>query len=373
MFPTPLNDLPQRPVAGKIQTVLGAIDPGELGVTLTHEHILIDLLDAHGEGPAEAGAKGFYVQPVSIENVGLIRHYRWRNEDNARLPDIGAVIDEVQLYKQFGGGTLVDATSLGIGRDPVGLARVSAATGVHIVMGGSYYVDDAHPPDMDDRTEDELASQIASDIIIGADGTTVKGGVIGEIGCSWPLTDNERKVLRASARAQRETGAPILIHPGRNPAGPFEALEVLREADADLSNVIMGHIERSIFERSDFSLLAESGCYIEWDLFGQEQSFYFGGKIDMRSDAFRMDTIAWMVSEGYGDRILAAQDVCHKNETFGYGGKGYLYLLAQVVPRMRSRGFDQDSIDRILVDNPGNALAFSGPAPQGSDIQPAVA
>ena len=60
-----------------------------------------------------------------------------------------------------------------------------------------------------------------------------------------------------------------------------------------------------------------------------------------------------------------AQDVCHKTETFDYGGKGYLYLLARVVPRMHSRGFDQVSIGRILVDNPGNTLAFRDPGTSG--------
>ena len=130
-------------LTGRVQTVLGPVAPADLGITLTHEHVLIDLLDAHGAGPAEAGARGFYVRPLSIENIGYVRHHRWRNEDNARLSDVSAAIDEVLLYKQLGGGALVDATSIGIGRDPVGLSRVSAATGVHIVMGGAYYVESA--------------------------------------------------------------------------------------------------------------------------------------------------------------------------------------------------------------------------------------
>ena len=349
-------------LTGRVQTVLGPVAPADLGITLTHEHVLIDLLDAHGAGPAEAGARGFYVRPLSIENIGYVRHHRWRNEDNARLSDVSAAIDEVLLYKQLGGGALVDATSIGIGRDPVGLSRVSAATGVHIVMGGVYYVESAHPPDMDSRTEDDLTREIVSDIAVGADGTRIKTGIIGEVGCSWPVTDNERKVLRASARAQRQTGAPILIHPGRNPSGPFQVLDVLRDAGADMGHVIMGHIERSLFDRRDFIRLADSGCYIEWDLFGQEQSFYgVGRKIDMPGDAVRMDTIAWMVAEGYGDRILVAHDVCHKNETRGYGGKGYVYLLEHVAPRMRERGLDRRSIDRILVHNPAEALAFKAP------------
>ena len=138
------------------------------------------------------------------------------------------------MYKQFGGDTIVDATSLGIGRDPVGLARISRATGVNVIMGGSHYVDQAHPEDMGERAEEEIFEKIVEDVTVGVDGTGIKCGIIGEVGCTWPLTDNERKVLRASARAQQATGAPILIHPGRDEVAPLEIVEVLSEAGADL-------------------------------------------------------------------------------------------------------------------------------------------
>ena len=130
-------------------------------------------------------------------------------------------IDEANIYKQYGGGSLVDATSIGIKRDAMGLARISRATGVNIIMGASYYVDAAHPASMDDMSEDDVVRQIVSDVTVGVDGTTFRSGVIGEVGCSWPLMPNERKALRASARAQQITGAPILIHPGKGRNGAF--------------------------------------------------------------------------------------------------------------------------------------------------------
>ena len=81
-------------------------------------------------------------------------------------------------------------------------------------MGAGWYIDQVHPEDMNSRTETYLSKQMIKELTVGINDTTVKAGIIGEIGCSWPLTDNERKVLRAAATAQSETGAPSLIHPG---------------------------------------------------------------------------------------------------------------------------------------------------------------
>ena len=190
--------MPSSSIAGKVQTVLGPIEPEALGVTLTHEHLLVDLSVIHTE-PDHASAKGFYHEPVSMKTLGPIRHYGQANLDNSQLLDIDTAIDEAALYRQNGGDTLVDATSIGIKRDPRGLARISRATGVNVVMGSSFYVDVAHPAYVSDASEDELARQIVHDVTEGVDGTKIRSGVIGEVGCSWPLTDNEQKVLRASA------------------------------------------------------------------------------------------------------------------------------------------------------------------------------
>ena len=346
---------------GMVQTVNGLVDPGQMGITLTHEHLLFDL-STLGSPPSEASLRDLYYKPVSFETLGWIRHHAVRNRDNALLLDISDAIEETMLYKQFGGGSLVDATSIGIARDPIGLVRISRHTGVNIVMGAAHYVYHAHPDDMDSRSEDEIFERIVLDVTEGADGTDVKSGIIGEVGCSWPLTDNERKVLRAAARAQRVTGAPILIHPGRDETAPFEIIEVLSEAGADLERTIMGHIERTIFKLEDFKRVAESGCYVEWDLFGTEQSYYGPNpSIDMPSDATRMDQIAYVASEGFGDKMVVAHDICSKHRLIKYGGHGYFYIISHIVPRMRARGFTEELVQKILVDNPARILTFTDP------------
>ena len=349
-------------VAGKVQTVLGPIEPEQLGVTLTHEHLLLDISVVHTP-PTTASEKEFYELPVSPETIGRIRHYQAPNRDDAQLQSVSTAIDEVGLYKQHGGDSLVDATSIGLARDPLGLARISRATGVNVVMGASYYVGVAHPADMDGRDEAQLVDQIVRDVTEGVDGTGIRSGIIGEIGCSWPLEDNERKVLRASAKAQRLTGAPILIHPGRDETAPLEIMEVLAEADADLGRTIIGHLDRTVFLHDTLRQIAEAGCFMEWDLFGREESYYPANPaIDMPNDATRMDDIGWIVSQGYGRKVVVAHDICSKSRLDRYGGHGYYYILANIVPRMRKRGFTDEAINDILVNNPREALTFVQPA-----------
>ena len=346
---------------GKVQTVLGPIASEQLGVTLTHEHLLIDLAFVRPV-PEEAQAREVYYAPLSMATLPQVRGQGMASRDDLQLLDVDTAIFEANLYKQHGGSSLVDATSIGIARDPAALARISRETGLHIVMGSSYYVAPSHPADMDSRSEDAITDQIVRDITVGVDDTGVRSGIIGEVGCSWPLTDNERRVLRASARAQSITGAPILIHPGRDETSPMEIIGILQESGADLKRTIMGHLDRTVFDRGVLREIAETGVCLEWDLFGSEASYYpFNPVVDMPNDAMRIDTIAWIASEGFGDRVVVAHDVCKKHQLSSYGGHGYSYIPAHIVPRMRARGYSNDLIDAILVDNPASVLTFVEP------------
>ena len=348
-------------ITGMAQTVLGAVDPGDLGVTLMHDHLLVDLT-YNLQPPAEAFLRDIYHKPVSLEVIGYLKHYGCVNYDNAQLLDIDTAIEEIGLFKQRGGGAVVDPTSIGIARDPLSLARIARATGLHVIMGSSYYVSQSHPPDMSERTEDDIFAEIVNDVTVGVDGTGIRAGIIGEVGCNYPLTENERKVVRASGRAQRATGAPLYIHPGRNEAAPFEILDVLRDVGADLSKTVMCHVERTVFDKEAFKALADTGCYLEWDLFGNEQSLYIlNPAIDMPSDATRMDDIAWLSAQGFGDKIVVSHDICAKKQLLRYGGFGYAYILAAIVPRMKRRGFTEELIQQILVENPARVLTFAAP------------
>ena len=215
---------------------------------------------------------------------------------------------------------MVEVSSRGLGRDPAGLAQISRATGVHVIMGSSYYVDIAHPPDMESRSESEIADEIIHDVVSGVGSSGVRSGIIGEVGCSWPLTSNECKVLRASATAQRQTGAAITIHPGRDERSPEEILEVLEKAGANLHRTIIGHLERTVFDWRCLRDIADRGCDLQWDHFAYERSYFPNNtRVDFPSDAGRMKLIARMVGEGFGEKILISHDVASKDKLLKYG------------------------------------------------------
>ena len=173
------------------------------------------------------------------------------------------------------------------------------------------------------------------------------------------MTVNEKKVLAASAIAQKETGSSILIHLGRNERSHEEILEVLIENKADLTRTILGHIDRTIFDREQLIDIAKTGCYLEWDLFGNESSFYRPNpSINHPNDGTKLKNVLDLVIKGYGNKILFSQDICTKHRLIKYGGHGYAYILKHIVPYMYSRGFTKQAIENILVNNPADALTF---------------
>ena len=343
---------------GLVQTVLGPVAPSELGPTTAHEHLHVDISFLFR--PARySPSRELEDAPIELKNLGWIRRNYYSNRPNLQLMDVNTAIEEVRMYGAAGGGAIVDATTTGIGRDPSVLARISRESGVHVVMGAGFYVDAAHPEGMSERSVEDLALEIAGDLTEGVDGTGIKAGIIGEVGCSWPLTPNERKSLAGAALAQRETGAAILIHPGRNPGAPAEILEVLARGGADLSRVIMGHLDRTVFDFDTLRRIAESGCYLEWDLFGNEGSYYPQADIDMPSDAQRLDFIRRIADAGYCHRVVLGQDIFTRHRLVRYGGHGYGHILQNIVPTMRRKGFSEAEIRAITVDNPAGILTLA--------------
>ncbi len=343
---------------GLVQTVLGPLTPSELGATTTHEHLHADFSFMYRpaqDSPSPEMADA----PITLENLGWIRRNYYSNRSNLQLTDSDTAIRELRKYGEVGGGAVVDATTVGIGRNPDALARISRESGIHVVMGAGFYVEAVHPDDMDERSVDDLAREIVGDIVEGVEGSGVRAGIIGEVGCTWPLAPNERKSLSAAAIAQAETGAAMLVHPGRHPDAPLEILDLLADRGADVSRMIMGHLDRTVFEFGAILSIAASGCYLEWDLFGNEGSYYPLAEIDMPSDAQRLDFLEVAVDAGYSDRIVIGQDIATRHRLVRYGGHGYGHILENIVPRMRRKGFSEDAIRAITVDNPARILAFA--------------
>src|SRR3989440_12257903 len=213
-------------LSGRALTVLGAVDAASMGVTLPHEHLLIDFEVMFNE-PAVASDKGLASQPVSLSNVGWVRQNFNANLDNLRLLDEQTALDEIMLFRRAGGQTVTAPPNASLSRDPLALTRISRATGLNIVMGAGYYVAAAHPADMDRRSEESIVAEIVREVTLGVGDTGVRAGLIGEIGNSWPWTDNEKKVIRAAVEAQRQTGPPLMMHPGRDERAPIQIADFI--------------------------------------------------------------------------------------------------------------------------------------------------
>lgn len=342
----------------RIQTVLGLIRPGRLGYTMTHEHLTMTFQCCYCPPPAQQAnlADG----PIVMKNLFWLKQNPYSSKENLLLnQEVDAVKEELIAFKAAGGGCIVENTTTGISRDVKTLKRLSQETGVHIVAGAGFYVDATHTPETRSKSVEQLTEVLVDEVLQGADGTDIKCGIIGEIGCSWPLTDSEKKILQATAEAQTQLGCPVNIHPGRNSEAPFQIVRILQEAGADISKTVMSHLDRTIFDEKKLLEFAALGSYLEYDLFGTEMlNYQFNTAVDMPSDNDRIRTICSLISEGYDERIVISHDIHTKNRLVKYGGHGYSHILNNIVPKMLLRGISQQNIDKILLENPKRWLTF---------------
>jgi len=347
--------------SGKVHTVLGPIEPQALGITLAHEHLLITQRESRFVEPREASKRAFAHRPFTAElRADVLQDFNL-NLDNIVLDDPALIVSELAPFRRSGGKTIVDLSSLGIGRDPEGLREISAESGVQVVMGCGYYIDKTHPVELADRDEESLAEEMEREIFDGVGDTGIRAGIIGEIGCEGP-TENELKVLRAAALAQSRTGAAINVHTpyfftGRD-AG-LRVAEVLRSAGADLSRVIFSHQDGSGVDLEYQELLLSQGIVLEYDCFGFEVSTRAYGGIDYPKDITRIRELMTLIDRGWMDQVLLSGDMCFKLALRKFGGWGYAHLLENVIPRMRREGVSQEVIEILFVRNPRRLLTLS--------------
>ena len=349
---------------GKVQTVLGLIDCSQLGITLPHEHLFFDGKCLMMEEPINPEEKKLAHQKVTMETLSFNRYHRFSNEDNLMLNDEDMAIREVMYFKEAGGKTIVDMTCINTGRSPGRLLNVAEATGLNIIMGTAYYIAQSYTPEMkiNSRTEEDIAAEFIRDIIIGTVDTSIKAGIIGEIGLSWPIEEGEIKVLRAAGIAQQETGVAINIHPGAHEDAPFEYIKVLEDTGADLSHVVFSHMSCTFPMSTRYSRanLAEKGCYLEYDMFGGDGNYPTPiGPYDVANDTIRVNQIIELIEDGFLDRILISQDIFLKILLRSYGGAGYSHILNIIIPqKMQAKGITEEQINTIMVENPKDMLPF---------------
>ncbi|WP_047458937.1 phosphotriesterase [Rhizobium rhizogenes] len=341
--------------SGTAMTVLGPVSVDELGVTLMHEHILLDGARTW-KCPCHPDERLIAEQKVNIEIVGELRMNPYMNRDNVSLDDSDLALAELKKFQALGGHTVIEATNIGIGRDPEKLARISRMSGMKIIMGTGFYLEHTHPEWLKDMDLDSVTEFIVSDVGGGAEQPDIMAGIIGEVGVSKDFTAEELKSLRASARASRITGVPLTIHlPGWERLA-HKVLDVVEEEGADLRHTVLCHMNPSHNDLTYQKSLAERGAFLEYDMIGMDY-YYADQDAQSPSDEENARAIRSLVDMGFVDRLLLSQDVFLKIMLTRYGGFGYGYILKHFVPRLLRHGVEQAAIDRMLTDNPKSVFS----------------
>jgi phosphotriesterase-related protein len=305
-----------------IQTVLGPIEPADLGVTLMHEHTLVDAW--------EWGGRLGYDSTVDDEEL---------------------LVEELACYRDAGGSALVDVTPIGLRRDPSGMRRLAQATGLHIIMGCGWYRERVYPAYIHELSTNALADMLVKELEEGVEGG-IRPGIIGEIGTErFHVTPAEEKVFRAAARAQRTTGATVTTHTTHFGDLAHEQMDILMEEGVPPERIVIGHLGERRGVKGELAV-AERGVYVEIDHIGRAASA--GTQPEWR----RARNVAELVQAGYLERVLISMDICANSLLHWNGGHGFDYLLTTFVPLLREEGLTGDQIRTILVDNPIRVLDF---------------
>ena len=350
--------------SGRVMTVLGPIPVESMGVTLMHEHLLIDA-SAWFHCPSCAERRSLATRPLDVGILGELRMDPFANLDNCRLDDIEAAIGEVAQFRELGGATVVDPTNVGIGRDPAALQAISRRTGLNVVMGAGFYLEAAQPERVRRMSTDDIADEIVRDVTEGVAGSGVRAGLIGEIGVGAEFTPAEQKSLRGAARAAARTGVPLSIHlPGwKRLAG--RVLDIVAEEGAELAHTVLCHMNPSLDDFAYQTSLAERGAFLEYDMIGMD---YYYADQDAQSPCDEANAVALkrLIDAGFLNRLLLSQDVFLKMMLTRHGGFGYGYILRHFAPRLKRHGVGEAQIRALLVDNPRRV--FSAQPRAGADV-----
>lgn len=297
-----------------VMSVLGPIAADQLGRTLPHEHLLLDLLRVY--------------EP----------------HRDLLLEDIDLAVQEVELLAHAGGATILELTPPDLGRDPHGLAEIARRTGVNIVMGTGRYREPFYEHELREIPTNELAERLISDIEHGVDG--IRPGIIGELGtCHGYVSPVEERVHRAAARAHLATGLPLSTHSLVRPVG-LQQLDIFEEEGVDPARVVIGHCD-TVSTPGYHARLLERGAWVQLDTIRGASSFTTSRQIDL---------LLSLLDAGHQDRLLLSQDIYAPALLTAHGGNGYGYLFTRFAEDLERRGVTPELFDRLVRDNPRRML-----------------
>ena len=304
-----------------IQTVLGAIKPEELGITLMHEHVLCDFGGADQAGPGR----------YDPEEVVLVM-----------LPHLISL-------RQAGGNTLVDCTPNFLGRDVSLLKRLSEESRLHLITCTGYYKGVSLPRQVAESSADQVTATLVAEAEEGIEGTEIRPGLIKMAVEAGSLGEVQQKMLRAAARAHLQSGLTIAVH-SEDWAAAAHELDLLAEEGVAPEALIWVHADSGVNNNEQRKTAAARGAWVELDAIGMTS---LGYQLD-----FQVEMVLELLAAGFEDRLLLSQDAgwFTVGEPHGGAPRPYHILLTEFVPALEQAGVPRATIDRLLIDNPRRAL-----------------
>jgi phosphotriesterase-related protein len=310
----PARAMPAFPPGATIRTVLKDVSPDSLsaGATLVHEH-----------------------PGLAVPN------------------DLDLLVTELEQARADGLACIVDAS---IGRRTPAqveyMRRASARSGVPVVLAGSYYLQPSYPKELATMTEDQIADQFVQDSI------AQNWGALGEFGSSPDMHADERKVLRAAAKAHLKTGLPIFTHTPHSscPGCALAQLDIFDSLGVDLRHVVIGHLS-AIKDEDDptsetHKAIAKRGAFIGLDTMGHEMSQSF------IPEARKVNLVKRLLDAGYESQLIFSSDFANAKHLKSNWGMGFATVLTQFGPKLRYAGVKDETIKRITADNSRRFLAY---------------
>ena len=312
-----------------VRTVLGDIQPDKMGLTYSHEHVIID--------------EGF----STMANPDFI------------LNDTNLITDELKEFYQYGGRTLVDTMPAACGRNILKLVEVSRNSNVNIIAPTGIHLEIYYPPNhwRYYLSVAELSDLFIKDITDGVDEydyncpvvkrTIHKAGLIKLATGDEKITAHQHKLFEAVVNAHLVTGTPILTHTNGGKQA-MEQVELFLKLGADISHVVLSHVDkqRDIVYHKD---LMQTGVYVEYD-----SHFRCKAKKD---DNWTFTLLENLLPD-FADRIVIGMDMARNTYWKSYGGQpGLIYLLTDFRQELEVRGLSSFS-EKLFFENPQNLYSF---------------
>ncbi len=295
-----------------IRTVTGDILPENLGITMAHEHLALNLASV-------------------------------RKDSDSTFDDRVLVIQEVMKMKALGVQSVIEVTCNDMGRDICALKELSQKCGIYVVAATGYYLEAYHPDYVRKASPEQLADIFMREVLEGIDGTGICAGVIGEVASGEKeIAPSERNVLIGAALAGKKLGCAVTTHCQLGKLA-LEQANLLISHGMNPQKIVLGHLDLAN-DRKYYEMVLNMGVNIGFDTIGKRTYL---------EDRYRADNLMWLIERGYENQIVLSQDISRKSYFSSAGSfSGYMAVMKDFVPLLKSRGIPAKTLNKLLVSNP---------------------